>query len=1303
MKTIHSFVLAFLAMAAMPGLSETNSPPSMAERYPPRAEDLRPTPGWAPEFRRDAARGGRVPLKVDWADNELTESMVTFGVPFARGALKDASKVRIVADSGEASPKARHSGGQAVPAEFRVVATWDGTNGPVRWALAHARLCKGQDYFLEYGPDVKADPPAGIEIKESDKTIEINTGPMRVTLSRETASIVESAALDLDGDRKFSAGEELVGAEKSRAELPAVVDDAGVSFFAGDSANGFKMEVVERGPQRAAVRREGWYVDKAGNKFCRFITYTYFYAGQAGMRHDHTLVVAFDSNKQKIRDIMLPIPLNLDKGAQSIFAVDNTNSNTPVELPASGGPYSLVQGKLDAWELSGKSGVIKSGARAGGWFGLSDGRRGAFAGISDFWQQYPSELETSGNVLRLHLWPARHPALLDFRPSAQMGADYPGNHVLSGQWYKDGLDEMTQAYGLGKTHNIYVNFFAAAMREDAWRRERAQVCRPVIAAPDPKWVCDQDVLFGRVHPYDPGNFPEIEAQIDSIVDSYYRVREEKSQYGWINFGDVYNTGRLWRRWASMFYGFPNLMPRLYLRSGRRDAWDFHRVNTRHVTDIDICHLDNPGFRKEKGRRYGGDGCICHYAADLYKTGPDTHLDFMLMDYYLNGNLRTWEVANEYLRAHAAARDKDAAMLTYSHRSTGGALRLFCEAYLATWDPEYLSIMRQLADILYKAREELGVTRRDDVYMNPGKILYYQITGEERMRDLFLNDMTALSKQRDVHVIADTRAATLSGLAHAWWFTGDEKFLPFFRWQLDIPLERGVTNIPGLWVAIAATYGSQLPEAMAVLSQVKKLPEPLGPALPEAAANPLALKSNWAFYMQETNDVPFSLTVNVDLYRDNKDSFPNWREWVEQLSGAEKPALLVIDPAGAEIKRVELTPDSIKKPLKLDFPPDGKTGTYTLVSSGTPAPVSLHLAKCTLEKRVAHVGENWISGKVNRLLQQRSYYFTVPAGTGEFEVGVKAMILRGRAHFGVANAEGKMLAESEREIGTQPRNDWETFKLDAGKPGKNEVWCVTLNEACETYLRFTGVPNCVASSPEELFIPGPAARREMPPVEIPPGEGSARYAEAGLPWGGQAASKAGHSGGQAAYLSKEVALALPGGGKIFDEKQGTVEMWLKTADSGSALADKGLLRCGKFSLFRRINLGTYVTLGEYRMQRFFILPNNRWTHLAFTWRPADEGNGGLEIKLFADGIEIGSTGISASLVPRDKVPAEWAGDKLIVPAGLFVSNLRVSGSVRYENNFRRPEAPFESDEHTRALCRFDGSGEMWVAGKKIPMP
>jgi hypothetical protein len=126
--------------------------------------------------------------------------------------------------------------------------------------------------------------------------------------------------------------------------------------------------------------------------------------------------------------------------------------------------------------------------------------------------------------MRVHLWPPAGVEPLDFRPSAQLGDLYPDDHVFHGRWYRDGLDEMTQAYGVGKTHNLYLEFFAGAGREAARRHIRARTNAPVLALPDPAWVCASGALFGRVYPRDPTRFPEIEALVDGIVDFYYDQR-----------------------------------------------------------------------------------------------------------------------------------------------------------------------------------------------------------------------------------------------------------------------------------------------------------------------------------------------------------------------------------------------------------------------------------------------------------------------------------------------------------------------------------------------------------------------------------------------------------------------------------------------------------------------------------------------------------------------------------------------------------------------------------------------------------
>ncbi len=1270
----------------------------LADRYPPREDKRKPTPGWAPQFRRniEPAVKERVPLNTDWGDNDTAEAMVSFGVPFPRGSLNDVSNARIV-----------DSEGHEVAAEIRTKATWEGPDGPVRWALVHALLERGRDYFLEYGTQVNAPPLQGISIRENEEFIEIDTGVMHVVLSRTTPSIFDSVTLKKDGDGKIIPDGEIVNADHSKAELPELKDAAGNRYVAGGKDEGLEIEVVESGPNRAAVRRAGRYVDHAGDAFCHFVTYTYFYAGQAGLRHDHTLIVAFDTDQHQIRNIMLPVPLHVEENGQVMFAANSSPDGNAMMLPGTEGPYRLLQKEHDSWELHGRGKLLETGARAGGWFGLCDENKGAFGGLADFWQQYPAELEADGDVLRLHLWPREGTDPLDFRPSAAMGEDYPHDGMKN--YYPAGLDEMTQAFGLGKTHNIYLNFFATPKdRERARRQSRAQVVEPVLALPDPEYICATDVMFGRLHPYDLQGFPQIEALIDGVVRRYLTEREEREQYGWIDFGDVYYAGgRLWRRWASMFYGFPNVMPRLYLRSGRRDAWDFHRVNTRHITDIDICHLDSDEFITEepmrgesllkiKGRRYGGDGGVCHYAGGQYRIGPDHHLAFMLYDYYLNGNLRTREVAQYYIDAHAEARD-EGSMVSFGGiprrpnmgRGTGGALRMFSEAYQATWDPEYLSIMRQLADLMITTKKEIYETEAknvftsyNDVYMNKGKILYYQLTGDVRMREHFLHDMEVLAQRRNEHALARGVGTTMSGPAHAYWFTGDKVFLPFMLWQFDQALERGPEWMASAFHAVSNNHGLQLPEVMAVLAEVDNLPAPEGPPVPEPENTHLGLKSNWAHYLLQEEDTEIRLTAKVDLNRERAGGdFENWAEWIEQLQGPDQPILRLLDPDGLEVGREKLSPDNTEQAIELSFPPDGKTGVYTLAPNNMTAPLSLKLTSSTLEKGMLHAGENWL-----RPTSGTGFFFLVPAGTHSFNLDVKTARVRGRTQYGVRNTEDRLVAEGQWDSSSTPRNDWERIDLNAGGPENSEVWSIAFNRNLETYLRFDGIPGYVASSPSDIFDPDAIRRRPVPVAEKPAGDDNILYEKAGLPWG----EKAG-------YLNAPITIeATQGEKELFDEREGTLELWVKTVDTPSALFNRTLLISGDLRLWRRYNIGTYVNLGGASLQRFFALPNGRWTHLALTWQPSDEPGFDLDIRLFADGIEVRG---------RDfhRVSEGWASQALQLNGGFYVSSLRLSDSVRYQDGFKRPQSPLKADDITRLLCLFNGDETAWVLGETVHLP
>ncbi len=1255
----------------------------LREQYPPNVEAMDPGFHWAPEFSRDTVTPvrDRVPLRTDWPDVDgLTASPVTFGVPFADGALASAENARLIT-----------ADGTPVPADLRTTATWWREDGPVRWMLVSATLERDTDYFIEYGTEVEAFEADGMTIEETDDAIVIDTGTLEATISKERPTILDAAIVD---------GEAIVIPEAAAASIPTVVDGEGNEYPA--SADSLQVSFERRGPQEAVIRREGWYTSAAGERFCQFITYTWFYAGSASVRHDHTLVVGFDTHEHTIRDIRLAMPVA--GGVTDHQFSLSISGEEPAPVTAEALPARVMQTQTEEAALTDGAGATTEAARSGGWAAASSASgAGAAVAIRDFWEQYPMELEVTQDAVIAHLWPAHNAPVLDFAPSAQMGDEYPGDRVFWRDFYRGGLDSWTQGYGIAKTHNLQLSFLTRG--DSRTFAELNAFENPVLAFADPEYACDT-WAFGRVAERDPEQFPEIEAVLDAIMHRKHYLRDRLGNYGWIDFGDVnYQLSNAldpeeidyvhWRHWAQMFYGGPNVFPLLYMRSGDRDAWDFARVNARHVTDIDICHLDDNGeldfqFEKFKGGRYGGNGGICHYAANIYIIGCDSHLRFMMWDYYLNGNPRAWEVMHEFTD-HLASLRHEGYNQVYRHRMTGGSIRFFSEAYEATWNPEYLSIAHQFADILYDAQEELGQTRYDDVYMNEGKVKYYQLTGDERMRDLFVNDMRILSEAKDAHVFADTRSTTLWGLAHAYWFTGDESLLPFAMWQHEIatsrvPTEGEAHEIGAVgWTfehAYESTLGNQLPTWAALLADVDDLPEASGPTG----------SGNGPIYLREDEDGEFTVKLQVELYQripgQSAAPFSNWEQWVERLPEEDRPALIVTAPDGSEVASFDLLGDSEQEAamyigpsgtrdvVQFTIPADGQTGTYAIAPSSEIVRVNLKLADTSLSKHVHQTGDSWVYGATQS--------FIVPAGTGDFAVEVKSIIMRTRVGVIVRDAEGEEVASAEWTVSSSPRHSWERLELNAGAPAEDEIWSISFLPPMASYLRFEGVPPYVAASGDALFVPDRTV--EMPAIPAPEGDAPARV-ESPLAEGGEALALPPNVG---------VALESPDGTPLISEVEGTVEMWVRSARQPTDLHNRALLRCGELHLYRRLNLGTYIYIGPGH-QTGLVLPPGRWAHLAATWRPSRTDEGKTEVAIYIDGVRV-ETSYNRHIEPEDG----WAGEELLIPAdnaGLYVDELRVSDVARYDGNFDRPDAPFAPDDNTLVLSHFD-DGTALVQGTQV---
>jgi hypothetical protein len=653
---------------------------------------------------------------------------------------------------------------------------------------------------------------------------------------------------------------------------------------------------------------------------------------------------------------------------------------------------------------------------------------------------------------------------------------------------------------------------------------------------------------------------------------------------------------------------------------------------------------------------------------------------MLADYYLNGNPRAWEVFREFAD-HQAGRRHERANNIYVHRQTGGGMRMFIEAYEASWDPEYLSCAHQLADILYGAQQKLGTTRYDDVYMNEGKVKYYQLTGDERMRDLFVNDMRVLSQRRDADVFADTRHTTLWGLSHAYWFTGEESLLPYAAWQFKVAVERVPTTgedheIGAIaWTfehAYESTLGNQLPTFAALMRDVPDMPQGAGPTA--TGSGPI--------YLQEAEDAEQFVRLKIELYRGipglGAAPFSNWQEWVERLPAEDRPALRVLGPDAQEISRVDLLTGVTTTPalaadtgategrMDLRIPADGQTGTYCIVPASQIAPVRVTVLETSMPKVVHGTGDAWVAAA--------SETFLVPAGTGPFSLSVKSLTMRTDVRVTVRNADGEDVAERVWSVTSDCRQDYERIELDAGQPAEDQAWTISFLAPTASYLRFEGVPNIVAAGAGALFIPDYIV--EMPPVPLPTGDGPT-LVESPL------------GGGQALSLPTGVGLALksPDGTPLMNETEGTIEMWVRDTRQHDDLHNRSLIRSGPLQLYRRISVGTYFYIGAPGHQTGLVLPQDRWVHFAATWRPSTRDEGATEVALYIDGVRV-ETSFNRHIQPEPG----WAAPELLIPAdayaGLFVDELRVSDVARYEGNFDRPEAPFDPDANTLILSHFE---------------
>jgi hypothetical protein len=610
----------------------------------PQVAHAAPATAYQPPATPDRLDGG---VRLRWLEGTPpAPAGTTFGVPWPRGSLAKGQPLSLST-----------TGGEAVPVQSWPTGFWP--DGSVKWT-AHAvgtEVMPAEEYLLE--PGAPAEPAQPLTVTEDRSTVTVDTGAIRCRIAKRGRVLVRSIQR---GDRTIATDGTLVCLRK---DAPAEPEAGAVrqQSFTGEVR---KVRVEQRGPVRAVVRVDGVHdADRGRREWLPFTIRLYLYAGSDGIRMMHSFV--FDGDEQKdflsglgIRFRVLLADqlhdrhirfagdgggvlgeavrgitgLRRDPGAaarQAQIAGEptpdtstwDTRVSDRLHLIPAWGDYRLRQLSDGCFEIhkrtkAGQSWIpVDTGRRAGG-LGYVGGISGGFAfGMRNFWQLHPTQLDirgAAGEAAEVTVWlwsPDATPMDLRFYHDG-MGQDtYPAQLEGLAITYEDYEPGFGTPYGVARTTEL--TFWALPATPSAERfAALAEVTStpPLIVAP-PAHLHSAGV-FGDWGLVDRSTSAraEIEDRLDFLFECHRQQVEQRSWYGFWNYGDVMHTydpdRHVWRydvggyAWANSELSPDLWLWYYYLHTGRADAFRFAEAMTRHTGEVDIYHI---GRWRDLGTRH----------------------------------------------------------------------------------------------------------------------------------------------------------------------------------------------------------------------------------------------------------------------------------------------------------------------------------------------------------------------------------------------------------------------------------------------------------------------------------------------------------------------------------------------------------------------------------------------------------------------------------------------------------------------------------------------------------------------------
>lgn len=1042
-----------------------------------------------------------IPIVVDSVlPDARSQNPVKFGVPFAKGALLDPSRIRITNEQG-----------QTLPHQQRVTATWDPTgNQGVRWLLVDMRVDPGSKYFLVV-EDQPQPPTSEPDIAQQETSaIRIDTGPL-------TGTIPTNQGLNLF-DQLFCVGNPVV--KNSTAAFSGFyIEHETRGIFRADLDPHAKIVLEENGPIRATIKADGWYVNSQGEKFGRYSIRAHFFKGRSEIRLDHTFIYTGLSKEDRLRSVSLALPREQGKRG---FIGGAAIEDGQIVGDAMDNAYFL-QDSIDrehielTWTTAESGNAIRLADRAGGWMVYDQTR----VAIRDAWQQYPWELEIEAGVIRVHLWP-RHGRLLDTTWDGQWWFlnDHQKEAMVmtkpkgrgTPQERVERMRAATNATGVAKTHELWVSFAVPnwhafpTMRHNNAASFSREVAYPVLAYADPQYTTTTRALDFSPHAPPDARWDELDQYLDAIHDMVLRITEERDMYGWWDWGGYHqhpyddrlrlDAGRVdnhgmntWHRARPKSHYSWGILPwNQVFRSGSRKWLRYAQTYT--LYSADRAHVHHTAHGRDAGSEYHYDNSEIHWIGG-YSSSPGGDMlasnlqykgDYVAM-YWLTGDRRPLDVLELWGQRIIEATDAGSPWGVWAEkfavgneiRNAGMQLHRLMTLYQATWNPKYLALANRVIQPFY------GVQKREDLieqemYMGSrvhghigwaqeGLWLYWQITGDPKIRTP-LQTFIDRSCDYDGGMGMGQGFGVLRAATNGYLLTGDLHYLNLGRGIVDYMLAYG--SGPTSWSANTMKFDTvSMPLFIGCMAEAD-------PAWRESKL-PMHSKGNTLTYRSYDFSNSLARHGTRVFFRETTD-----RDWQVDALYIHSCEVHMIAPNGQVVARATIDATTNKQ-ARFSIPADGQTGDYALVCvSAVPEPQRPTIPPLG---RIVHadlpmVYEGTKADYTQPTGQVRKAYFQQPANKPMHLQMEWRVPLR---HLDILTAQGQVIASTREQF--KNGDNTTTIHIPASDQQRELSWQLSIptREMAEQSFPFSlylhGDAQYLAVNPSQWFKP--VVRQDLP--------------------------------------------------------------------------------------------------------------------------------------------------------------------------------------------------------------------------------